>query len=42
MYGKYLVVIYRAMSIQSWGIKLVKKPTYYGVTGKTFIESLME
>jgi hypothetical protein len=27
VYKKYLMVIYRAVQVQTWGIKLVKKPT---------------
>ena len=38
---KYLVGTYRAVSVQTWGIKLVKKTTYPGATRETFIKSLM-
>ncbi len=34
MYEKYLEGTYRAMAVQSWGIKLVKKMTYPGATGR--------
>jgi hypothetical protein len=34
---KYLIGSYRAISIRSWGIKLVKKMTYPGTTRGTFI-----
>jgi hypothetical protein len=38
--GKYLKGTYRVMPAKTWGIRLVKKMTYPGVTIETFIETI--
>ncbi len=35
--GKYLEDTYRLVVVKSWGISLVEKMTYSGVTSETFI-----
>lgn len=41
VYEKYLEATPSSQGFDSWGIKLVKKTTYYGATSETFIQSPM-